>query len=405
MKNIIKTFKNLDSISKTLIVLMQTYFVWTVIWSIFINMYVYKYFWNINWIIIYNVIIYLLSYIWFFIVWYYISKYKLNMKIWYYISFIFIFITFFLIFISNNYYFFILYSIFYWLWLWSFWCSTHNYELAFIDNEKRDFYSSINMLWKNSLTIWLPLIISIIFILCWKQNLIWYKIIFFLISLLYLVNIKIIKFLPDYTPKSFKIKEIFWKINIKEFYKNLYFILTVQITTVPKIILIIISIFLLKTEVNIWVYQTIIWVISIIITWFLSTKRNEKNRAKYMAFFAVLCALNYILFWFNITIIWLIIFNLLNYIFSPWYEISDKVFSMKYMWNIKKDENWFLANVLYRENILLIWRLSFFIPFFIVINYYNFNILDIIQSSIFYIAFIYLLSIIVVYKLETKHNN
>lgn len=367
-------------------------------------MYVFKYFGDMNGLILFNAILYIFSFLGFFLIGLFLSNIRLNIKYAYLVAYILFIIAFLLLFIFWKVGWVIyVFSILYGFWNGSFWCANHSYELSQITKEKRDFYSSSVTLLKNVFTILIPFLISFVFLLQTKNaNIDGYKIIFIVLPILYLSSFLFIKNLPAYFPQNVSVKNILSNLHPKEIYQNLFFVFSVQTTLVPKVILIIVTIYVLKTEVNIGIFQSLIWVISILITALLSTKRNEENRLKIMTFFAIFIFLNYIFLGWYITLLSLTVFTILDFILKPGFDISTTVYTMKYMGDLKKDHTMFLSKVIFRELVLVVGRLLFFIPFFMVINFYDFSLEQTMKYSLLYCGCIYILSVWFVFLEEKR---
>lgn len=119
----------------------------------------------------------------------------------------------------------------------------------------------------------------------------------------------------------------------------------------------IIAIILLNSEINIWIFEWIISIISTLLIVLLSTKRNNKNREKYMIITAFLLLLNLIIFVFNFNVFWYIFFSLIMLILQPLYRVSQHVFDLSLMDSIKIKSSDFYPAMLFRDITLTIWRL------------------------------------------------
>jgi hypothetical protein len=407
MKEFLSHFKKLDKVHRNLIYFMWTYFLGFNSGNIFINIYIYNYFWNIEWLITYNLIFYTFCFLAFATSWLFLSNLKISFK-WSFIIWIFSFIlsvlTLFVFETWNNITLY-LYSVLNWIWLWMFWCWVHTYELWYIEVGKRDFYSSSSFMGKTIITIGFPLIWSLIFYLVGESfTFISYTILFVILILAYLSSFLFLRNLPDYYAKKVRIKNILNKFDRREIFQNLFFLFDSISNSLIIILNPIIVIFLLKTEVNVWIFEWIIWVISVLVMWLLSTKRNEKNRLKIMLYFSLLMFISLILFGFYISVIWLVVFKLLVLIFKPGVDISIKVFNMKYMWDLEKENNQFLSKVIYRELIIAIWRILILIPLLLVVRFSGLDTTLIIRYFLIICWISYLLTWLFVWLEERKRR-
>jgi TctA family transporter len=151
----------------------------------------------------------------------------------------------------------------------------------------------------------------------------------------------------------------------------------------------ILVIYILKTEISLWVFQTILWIISLIITAYFATKRNTQNRIKMLWIFWILNFVSFLFLWIDFNIIILSIFSLVSILISPAFDISQTVFTLKYMSDSKGSDKSFLPKMMFREVILIVSRTSFFIIFW-ALFYLWFDEKIILRIVIYYTGIIFL---------------
>lgn len=359
-QNFLNSFHKLPNSNKSMIFLMWIYSIWWIIWWLFINIYVFQLNKEILEVLYYNLLFITSTFLWFSLLWYIMSLYRKDIKILYYVSYILFIISFLSLFFFHG----ALLSIFifgmiYWLWNWAFWCAVHTQELVHIQDEKRDLYSSSIAAWSNTISIVIPLFVSFIFFL--SDNMFQidgYIILFLILPLLYLTSFLFIKNIESYTPSQITKKDVYNFFNLKKYKFWLLYIFWVALYHgLTFFIWAIIAIYLLKSEINVWLFEGIMSIISTILLIFIANKRNSHNRIKIMGYLIWLIAINYLIFVFNFNIFWYIIFTLLWIILWPLYRVSEHVYDLKIMDSIKLPWSDFYPAMILREVLLWIWRL------------------------------------------------
>lgn len=371
MKHIIENYKQLNIKNKSLIYLMWIYFFWHIITWIFINIYVFKLFQNIISVLAYNLVLYSSALIGFSLMGFVISALQKNIKISFFLSYISFMLSFLVLFIFRDaHYMVFLFAFLYGFWFWNYRCAIHTYELKETSQEQRDFYSSIITAWENTLTILTPFLISFIFFATKNIGTLAYSIIFAFLPLTYVLSFFFIKNLPNFTPDKISKKDIRNFFEMDKIYNLAYFFFSSQTWNMPRILISLVSLYILKTELNIWIFQWIVWFLSVIFVLFLSHRRHSDNRAKLMFISALFICLNFIVLGFNLTLVNLIIFTLIDLIVAPTYRVSEHVYDLKYMSEINPNNNSFFATMISREIFMWLWR-AFFLLTLIIFFYFN----------------------------------
>lgn len=184
-----------------------------------------------------------------------------------------------------------------------------------------------------------------------------YLILFCTLPFVYLTSFLFIRNIDTYIPKKIIKKDI---INFFDFSKykfwHFYFLSNWIDFWLANVINIWAGIFLLKTEMSIWLFNSILTLISVFLLIYLSHRREEKNRLKYFFYLTILMSGLYMYFWFYFSLISYIIFSLILLLIRPMFRVSEHVYDLSMMDNIKTWESDFFPAMLFREVILWIWR-------------------------------------------------
>ncbi len=399
LKNFINTFNKLPQSNKSMVYLMWIYSVWTIISGIFINIFIYKLQNNFSYNIYYNLVFFTFTFIGFSGTWWIISLFKKDIKNMYYLSYIWFILSFIFLFIlKTNLIWIFLFTIIYWLSFWMFWLAVHTQELKNIQDKNRDFYSSSISAWKNLIEIIVPFLVAFIFFISVFVNIDWYFVLFFILPFIYSISFLFIKNIKSYIPKKIKKDDIKNFFNFKKYkWGHLYFLIWWFANWIDSAILWVISIILLKNEVNIWLFQWILAIVSTFLIFHLSVKRNPKNRLKYFFIFSLLLFINYTIFGVSFSLIAFIIFSLVWLFLNPLYRVSQHTYDLALMDNIKTKTSDFYPAMLFREIVLWIWRILGLI--FILLLFYstNFSLEKVLKISLILIWISFIFSFIFIY--------
>ena len=405
LKKFIKNFKKLPESNKSMIYLMWIYWAGWIIGSLFVNIYIFSFNKEILDVFYYNIIFLTNVLIWFSGVWLLFSIYSKNIKYMYYLSYSSYIIAFILLFMFTWFLWIYLFAIIFWLGFWMFRCAVHTQELVNIKDKDRDIYSSIISSWKNIIDIIMPFIISaIFFIVSLYFNFSPYLVLFVILPIIYLLSFFFIKNIWDYIPLKIKKKDFKNFFNLKKYlFWQLYFLFVWLYQGLFWSIPAIIAITILKTEINVWLFEWIITFISTFLVILVSSKRKRKNRIRFMWILSVLLFINLTMFAYNFNIYWYIIFTLIALLLNPLYRISEHVFDLKLMDTIKLKWSDFYPAMIFREISLWIWRISILLFFiFLVKSWFENN-----QILRIWLVFIWLFLILAWWSvaLHMKYEN
>ncbi len=399
-------FNNFPLSNKSMIYLMWIYSFWQFIAALFINIYIFKIDNDITNVIIYNIIFFASCLLWFSGVGYILSLYKINIRTMYYLSYIVFILSFiFLLLFKNN----IVWSYIFWFiygtWLGSFWCAVHANELNNIADENRDFYSSLISAGWNILQIITPLLVSVLFYFSSFFSINWYYLLFIIIPIVNLISFLFIKNTWVYIPSKITKDDVINFFNLKKyFWWQAYIFFTGMLWAFKIVILPIIAIILLKNEVNVWIFESIMWLISFFLVIFLSHIRNAKNRLIILFWVTLVIFLVHLLFSFSFNIYTYIFFNLSLVILSPIFRVSEHVYDLKIMDTIKNTDSDFFPSMILREFTLAISRISTLILCLLLVFYSTYSIETLLKIFLILNGLSYLFVYISI-KLHFKYEN
>lgn len=405
-KNFLGNFKKLSTSNKSMIYLMWIQWVWNIVSVIFINIYVFNIQKEIIDVIIYNSIFFTSIFIWFFWIGILMSIFSKNIKYMYYYAYILFILAFILLLILWNHIWIYLFAFVYGIWVWSFRCAVHTQELINIKDEVRDIYSSIISSWENIIKIIVPLLIALLFFIVWKYTFLnAYSILFLILPIVYLISFLFIHNIWNYIPTKVKKRDLKHFFNIKKhLFALLYFIFTWLFNFSFWIFLPIIAILLLKSEINIWIFEWLFALISTILIIFISNKRKNSNRVKIMWILSMLIFINIIIFTLNFNVIGYTIYALVTLMLYPIFRVSEHVFDLRLMDTIKLEWSDFYPAMMFRNLTLWIWRIVATI-FFIFLSISWLELEIILRIGIFFIWVTIILAWISIYfhiRLENK---
>lgn len=401
-KTFLKTFDSLPISNKSMIYLMWIYSTWFIISSIFINIYVFKLYSSITDVIIFNIISYTSIIVWFVVFGFLMSVWGKNIKNMYYVWYVLFILSFLsLFFLEWNIIWVYIFSFIFWLGDWAFWNAVHTQELKHIEDKNRDFFSSSISAWDNIIKIVLPLIISWIFFVgkVWEFDA--YILVFLFLPLIFMISFLFIRNIEDYIPKKISFDDIKLFFNLKKHkYWHLYF-LTSWINEALIVILIpILSIYFLKNEINVWLFQSFLTFVSISLIVHFSWKRHNWNRFKYLFIIVILMSLNYLFLWIFLWTISFIVFSLIILFLEPILWVSYHVYNLYLMDSMETCDNDFYPSMMWREVLLWIWRIWILSLFALIISLFSFDLETTLRTWILLCVVSYFLLVLFIYLWE-----
>jgi len=330
----------------------------TLIITTFANVFIYQVHWTISWMLLSNILYFIASTIWFFIWWRVINnKKETNIKHLFYPAFIILSICFLLMprlwkTLRGVYTFFFI------TWIWSglFYFGTTNYEAVFLNDEVRNFYSSVLNAWYVVLKIVTPLLVALFFYLQPRVDISWYTLLFVTTWFIYLYGLKFIATMPDHIVEKrplWKIKHYFinWKTTL---YSSLFYIFY-WLDKWVQILFALLLIMILKTEIALWVYEWALNIFAVFAMIALGVKASKKQQNSIFLWAAWLFALLCILVWTVPSMVTLILFSAWMIIVEPILRSMRLADYYRYQDIINKQWSPHLW-VIYAETILTLWR-------------------------------------------------
>ncbi|MDD3302757.1 MAG: hypothetical protein PHN31_04310 [Candidatus Gracilibacteria bacterium] len=408
MLKFIKKFKDLSKPSKSMVYLMWIYRIGSIVSSVFINIYVFKFQKNLLDVVFYNGFFLTFCLLGFSGLGLFMAALKRDIRFMYYIAYFLFILAFVIIFLIGGYLGIFLFAILYGLGNGIFRCAVHTQELSNIKDKSRDLYSSIVVSGDNIFKIIVPFFISILFYFIGKFfDFSPYIVLFLLLPFVYVFSFLFIKNLSLYIPREVNYKDF---KNFFSFKKNrfgfLYFLFGGLYYSPFNILFPIVSIILLKTEVNVGIYEGAFYILSTIIIILFSSIRKKDNRLSIMFYTSILIFINLIIFIFNFNFIGYIIYSMISLVLNPMFRVSEQVFDMKLMDTIRASGSDFYPAMIFRELCLWIGRMISIIILIIFITL-GYDVDVIIRIGLFFTGlFIFMTSISVFlhFKFDDKNN-
>lgn len=377
---------------------MWIYNLWQVVANIFISLYIYKINNNFFDIVIYNGIFFTAIMLWFVGFWFFATLKSLSIRLFYQIWYILFALAFMQLLFFDNIVWIYIFSVLYGLWMWLYWNAVHTQELAYVDKKQRNYYSSFVSIWKNLIESLFPLIIAVIFYVSNYYNFDWYYILFLMLIWVYFYAFLFTKNIKNYSPNKINVSDLKHFCNLKKHkFWNLYYINGWLVLLLRFMVIPIITIYYLKNEVNIWLFQALLAIISSFVIVHISYRREKSDNFKYYAFFTVLIALNYFLLNFYLSFIGFVVFSLLLLLLIPLHRVSEHIYDLETMDNVKHENNDFYPTMLFREILLWLWRILGFMYVVSIFLLFQDNIELVIRMLLISFSIFFLLQILFIY--------
>lgn len=354
----IQNFKDLPLSNKSMVYLMWIYGMGWVIGGLFVNIYIFKLNKEIADVIYYNLVFFTFWLLGFSLIGHIVSILKKDIKNMYYFSYTLFIVSFiFLLFFHQNMTMILFFASLYGLGNGAFRCAVHTQELVHIADNKRDLYSSSIHAGSTIIGISMPMLVSVVFYLSKFMNFNGYILLFLFLPILYMTSFLFIKNIESYIPKKIKKADVSNFFNVKKYKFWLLYIIGVSLYQwIGFITGATISIYLLKTEINVWLFEGIISILSTIILVFLAHKRTQNNRVQIMGYLSLLLAVNYVIFVGNFNIYGFFVYTLIGIVVWPLFRVSEHVYDLQIMDSIKLEGSDFFPAMILREVLLWIGR-------------------------------------------------
>ncbi len=298
-----------------------------------------------------------------FVVWGFVcSKRKISMRRTYFFSFVLYILSFIILLIlPNTYPVYLLFSALSGVAAGMFWLAIHTYELLHIQDQERDFYSSMLSLGAQILGIVAPLISTMAFFAA--EHIFQVRPFLFLFALLpiiYAAALKIVYRLPDFVPPTITRRDIKELRKSKRITPVRKFYVIQTMPFVSQVIMPMVSILTFVTLINLGLFQTIMGIISLATITLLAHLRHTGNRA-HILFWAALAHIgaNVLLFFWNVHVAYFILYSLALIVIGPIYRVSQHTIDLKSIDILGENISSFYPAMLYRDVLLNISRIIF----------------------------------------------
>lgn len=404
-KSFYSWYQKLPPSNKAMVLLHWLHSVSSIFMGIFMIAYVYKINSSINDVVLMMALHFTWAFLWAFIVWFLAPFLKIKINDIFKISYIWFTSAFvYMILVSIYWISPFVFPLFFGFANWAFWLAMHVQELHSVKDDIRDFYSSTMSIWRNIATILFPLFTAFVFFVTPSREA-WYLFMFCLLPLVFLSIIPTLKHFWDYTPEKIKPHDIKNFFNLrKNKFGHLFYFMSWSILVLEKTFLWVIAVLILTTEVNIWLYEWVAWMLSVFLLMHLSLKRNWNNRIRYMLIFSSLLALTYIFLSYNLSLTGYIVFSLLTLLIMPSLWVSHHVYNLRIMDSVKAEWSDFYPAKVLRSWVVFLWRIITIAIVYYMANHFELENEDYVKLGLVIIWFWYILKSLVLLLWE-KHEN
>ncbi|MFA4814715.1 MAG: MFS transporter [Candidatus Gracilibacteria bacterium] len=349
-------FRELPDSTRAMVFLYWVYEFSQVIVGLFLNVFVFMATQSLLSLLIYNLVFFFFVAIGFSGWGYMVAQRQISLRYNYLRAFTIYILSFLsLLFLPHDFSYLLLFAAFNGLGLGMFWVGVHSYEMITTNNQNRDFYASMVSLGTQIFSILSPLVATLSFYLSEQVfHLETFEILFWILPFIYLCSFPFLFKLPEYTPKRIPHSEWGRLLFAPKLRPIRAYILAGALpwgfrsTLYPAL-----SLLSLKTVLNIGILQTVVGGVSIMTLIFLSHKRHEGNRVKILLYSVLLLSLSSgLLFFWEISPVFFIVFSLLLTMASPIYRVSEHVLDLEAMEKLTGDHS-FYPGLIYRD--VLIW--------------------------------------------------
>ncbi|MEK9159987.1 MAG: MFS transporter [Patescibacteria group bacterium] len=355
----LRRFRALPDSARAMVFLYWVYEFSQMIVGLFLNVFVYETTGSLLCLVIYNLVFFFFVALGFSGWGYVVAQKQISLKYNYLRAFTIYILSFLsLIFLPRDFGYLLLFAAFNGLGLGMFWVGVHSYEMLTTTEENRDFYSSMVSLGTQIFSTVSPLVATLSFYLSEQIfHLETFEILFWILPFVYLCSLPFLFKLPDYTPKPIPHSE--WKRLVfdPKLKKVRRYILAggmpwgFRSTLYPAL-----SLLSLKTVINIGLLQTLMGALSILALVVLSHRRHEGNRVRILLYsvLGIMAAFALLFFW-ELSPWFYILFSLGLTLLSPIYRVSEHVLDLKAMEQLTGQHS-FYPGLLYRDALIWVGR-------------------------------------------------
>lgn len=236
-----------------------------------------------------------------------------------------------------------------------FWVGHHAFEVLHTTDRFRDFYSSMLSAGSQILGVAAPALATVLFLLSerWLHQETFF-LFFWVVPVVYLFSLPIASCLSRVVPPRVSItaiQQLAFSRGMGSI--NAYYVLCGFQRAIPAILVPLIALSALERVVNIGIFETTIRLLAIGLTLYLAHRRQVRNRVSLMRRAVIGQVIGFaLLFFWQSSPIFFVIYSLINLIVSPVLSISAHLIHLHTIDTIKQNGVNFYAGLLYRDSVL-----------------------------------------------------
>jgi len=241
----------------------------------------------------------------------------------------------------------------------AFWLAVHSFEMIFTDDSNRDFYSSMLSLGERAISLLAPaaalgLFYASVHWLGWGQ----FELLFLLLPLPYLLGVLLVWRLPDFVPRQLNwqyLRDLVLMPRFKELRQFSFAAGAYQ--PFDSVIFPVVMIFVLKTVVNIGLFEIVMGLLSMLLVTLSAHHRTPHNRIAFLQWTtAATCFALLLLLGFEWSP-WLFAgYTLLSSLVDPLFSVSGHTTDLFAIEKMRNDADSFYEGLLFRDLLLFFAR-------------------------------------------------
>ena len=240
----------------------------------------------------------------------------------------------------------------------TFWVAMHSFELAEIQDQERDFYSSMLRAGSGVLGILSPALATLSFFISREVlHLGTYTLLFIFVPISFALGFLFLRRIPDYRPKPMRFGDV------KHFFGKAKHWLGIGYTAFGSaghafrnILIPLVAVYLLGNETNVGAFETVMKIIAVLFVIWLSHHRHSGNRVKLFGWCAiVLVAIRFLL---GVSFsVWAFVIFSLGFIFiEPHMTVSSHTLDLAMVESLKRKSAEFFPALILRDFVIWFFR-------------------------------------------------
>ena len=233
----------------------------------------------------------------------------------------------------------------------TFWVSMHSFELFEIQDKERDFYSSMLRAGSGVLGILSPALAALSFFVS-REVLGWgtYTLLFLFIPLSFALTFPFLRNVSNYRPKPIKLTDIKHFFGKSHHWEGIAYIgFGSAGHAFRSIVIPLVAVYLLGSEINVGIFETLIKIASVVFVVWLSHHRHKGNRIKIFGWCTVVLAVIRLLLGVSFDILAFIIFSLGFVFIEPHMNVSAHTLDLALVENLKRKQADFFPALVIRD--------------------------------------------------------